>query len=180
MARRAAIAGNQAWRGWPPGAPRNWQGMTVPDRRWLASFLRGAGCLPSADVFFGRRSPRSDPDEKLSPRDRALRDGGQGRCRCVGPATIGRKPGASTRAYSERPAGEPKRAGCGGKRKRHESLRQPFEGSPTGQRDAGRGRDGEADIAAPGDPVLEGFLASGRSQDRRIDALLKRKDNEAS
>ncbi|MFQ6184983.1 chemotaxis protein MotC [Sinorhizobium meliloti] len=175
VARRAAIAGNQALARLASRRAEELAGDDSSRSQVLASFYEGLAAVPSADVFSAAEALEAIPDEELSPRDRALREAAKAVADAVVRPPLGESPAQAPGPIAERPAGEQSELVAEESGSGMSPFGQPFEGSsdrPTEMpAEAGTA---EADIAAPGDPVLEGFLASGRSKIDEIDALLKR------
>lgn len=176
VARRAAIAGNQALARLASRRAEELAGDDSSRSQVLASFYEGLAAVPSADVFSAAEALEAIPDEKLSPRDRALREAAKAVADAVVRPPLGESPAQAPVPIAERPAGEQSELAAEESGSGMSPFGQPVEASPgrTSEMTA------EADAAASGDPALDGFLASGRSKIDEIDALLKGKDNEAS
>ncbi|PST26130.1 chemotaxis protein [Mesorhizobium plurifarium] len=175
VARRAAIAGNQPLARLASKRAEELAGDDGARSQVLASFYEGLAAVPSADVFSATEALDAIPEEKLSLRDRALRDA----AKAVADAVV-RPPSAESLAQAPAPIAERRPAGeqSGVVAEESGSGISPF-GEPAEEAPDKRSEDpsdagtNETDVAASGDPVLDGFLASGRSKIEEIDALLK-------
>ncbi|MDW9596308.1 chemotaxis protein [Sinorhizobium meliloti] len=169
VARRAAIAGNQALARLASRRAEELAGDDSSRSQVLASFYEGLAAVPSADVFSAAEALEAIPDEKLSPRDRALREAAKAVADAVVRPPLGESPAQAPAPIAERPAGEQSELAAEESGSGMSPFGQPVEESPgrTSEMTA------EADAAAPGDPAFDGFLASGRSKIDEIDALLK-------
>ena len=170
VARRAAIAGNQTLARLASKRAEELAGDGGSQSQVLASFYEGLAAVPSADVFSAAEALNAIPDEKLSPRDRALREA----ARAVADAVV-RPPSveSSTQApvfTPDRTAGTENHADAG----ETGSGMSPFgEASKAPPPEAKEVATTAAEAAASDDPALDGFLAGGRSKIDEIDALLK-------
>lgn len=169
VARRAAIAGNQALARLASRRAEELAGDDSSRSQVLASFYEGLAAVPSADVFSAAEALEAIPDEKLSPRDRALREAAKAVADAVVRPPLGESPAQAPAPIAERPAGEQSELAAEESGSGMSPFGQPVEESPrrTSEMTA------EVDAAAPGDPAFDGFLASGRSKIDEIDALLK-------
>ncbi|YCI01718.1 chemotaxis protein MotC [Ensifer sp. D2-11] len=169
VARRAAIAGNQALARLASRRAEELAGDDSSRSQVLASFYEGLAAVPSADVFSAAEALEAIPDEKLSPRDRALREAAKAVADAVVRPPLGESPAQAPAPIAERPAGEQSELAAEESGSGMSPFGQPVEASP------GRPSEmtAEADVAASDDPALDGFLASGRSKIDEIDALLK-------
>ncbi|ASP90369.1 chemotaxis protein MotC [Sinorhizobium meliloti] len=169
VARRAAIAGNQALARLASRRAEELAGDDSSRSQVLASFYEGLAAVPSADVFSAAEALEAIPDEKLSPRDRALREAAKAVADAVVRPPLGESPAQAPAPIAERPAGEQSELAAEESGSGMSPFGQPVEESPRRT----SGMTAEADAAAPGDPAFDGFLASGRSKIDEIDALLK-------
>lgn len=168
VARRAAIAGNQALARVASKRAEELVGDDGSRSQMLASFYEGLAAVPSADVFSAAEALAAIPDDKLSPRDRALREA----ARAVADAVV-RPPAIESLAQAPFPIAERRPGQEDGVAAEEDGsgmspFGQPVEESPSRPSKM----TAEAD-AASGDPAIDGFLASGRSKIEEIDALLK-------
>ncbi|MCG5477226.1 MAG: chemotaxis protein, partial [Sinorhizobium fredii] len=74
VARRAAIGGNQTLARLASGRAEELARDGGGQSQLLANFYEGLAAVPSEDVFTAAQTLAAIPDEKLSPRDRALRE----------------------------------------------------------------------------------------------------------
>ncbi|WEX78039.1 chemotaxis protein MotC [Sinorhizobium numidicum] len=168
VARRAAIGGNQALARLASKRAEELAEDAGSQSQLLANFYEGIATVPSPDVFSATQMISAIPDEKLSLRDRALREA----AKAIADAVV-RPPqdDSSTQAAQPTTDGsvrverltDTEETGSG-----MSPFGQPIETPPPAPKDGGG-----AELAASNDPVLEGFLANGRSKLEEIDALLK-------
>ncbi|MBB4184001.1 chemotaxis protein MotC [Sinorhizobium terangae] len=169
VARRAAIGGNQALARLASQRAEGLADGGASQSQVLASFYEGLAAVPSADVFAATETINAIPDEKLSPRDRALRDA----AKTVADAVV-QLPQDESFTQASAPTQDgiaavegqlvPEETGSG---------MSPFgeaAEAPGQPRDGGQTSVGAAPSA---DPAFEGFVTNGRSKIAEIDALLK-------
>ncbi|XEN29693.1 chemotaxis protein MotC [Ensifer sp. WSM1721] len=170
VARRAAIAGKQALARLASKRAEDLAEESGSQSQVLASFYEGLVAVPSDDVLAATQTLSAIPDEKLSPRDRALRKAAKAIADAVVRPPIDESSAQASASKDDRPAGEESQAAA----EETGSGISPFGQTADAQSPgAGDGDAIAADAAQSGDPVLDGFLASGRSKIEQIDALLK-------
>ncbi|MCZ4090299.1 chemotaxis protein MotC [Sinorhizobium psoraleae] len=169
VARRAAIGGNQALARLASKRAEGLADSGASQAQVLASFYEGVAAVPSADVFAATETISAIPDEKLSTRDRALRDA----AKAVADAVV-RLPQDESSAQAS--ASTPDRIALEESQASSEetgSGMSPFgEAAETSGASSNGGKTG-AGMGQPMDPALDGFLTNGRSKIAEIDALLK-------
>ncbi|MBP1885957.1 chemotaxis protein MotC [Sinorhizobium mexicanum] len=169
VARRAAIGGNETLARLASERAEGLADGSTSQSQVLASFYEGLAAVPSADVFAAAETISAIPDEKLSPRDRALRDA----AKAIADAVVQLpQDESSTQASAPTPDGIAAEEGQAVSEETGSGM-SPFGGTVEA---SGGSRDGDktgAGAAPPADPALDGFLTSGRSKIAEIDALLK-------
>lgn len=168
VARRAAIGGNQTL---ARLASKRAEGLADggTSQSQLASFYEGLAAVPSEDVFAATATINAIPDEKLSPRDRALRQA----ARAIADAVVQLPRDESfTQASAPTPDGMAADEGQAVPEETGSGM------SPFGETAEASGQSSDGGKAAPGtaasaDPAFHGFLTNGRSKIAEIDALLK-------
>ena len=169
VARRAAIAGNQMLARLASGRAEELAGDGGGQSQLLASFYEGLAAVPSRDVFTAAETLAAIPDEKLSARDRALREA----ARTIAQEVV-RLPEDESPAQASMPIPG---ADIGPGNEGQETEDTGSGMSPFAEAtDAAPAPGGEppvrAEAAAAADPALDGFVANGRSKIKEIDALL--------
>ncbi|MDK1378014.1 MULTISPECIES: chemotaxis protein MotC [unclassified Sinorhizobium] len=169
VARRAAIGGNEALARLASKRAEGLADDSTSQSQVLASFYEGLAAVPSADVFAAAETINAIPDEKLSPRDRALRDA----AKAIADAVVQLpQDESSTQASAPIPDGiaaEEDQAvseETGSGMSPFGETVEPSGGSSNGDKTG-------AGAAPPAEPALDGFLTNGRSKIAEIDALLK-------
>ncbi|PDT85886.1 chemotaxis protein MotC [Sinorhizobium sp. BJ1] len=169
VARRAAIGGNQTLARLASSRAEELARDGGGQSQLLASFYEGLAAVPSEDVFTAAQTLAAIPDEKLSPRDRALREA----ARAIAEEVV-RLPQDESPAQASMPipevdigatsdGGETGETGSGMSpfAKAGDTVPAPDDEPPV-----------SAETAAASDPALDGFMANGRSKIKEIDALL--------
>jgi chemotaxis protein MotC len=169
VARRAAIGGNQTLARLASSRAEERARDGGGQSQLLASFYEGLAAVPSEDVFTAAQTLAAIPDEKLSPRDRALREA----ARAIAEEVV-RLPQDESPAQASMPipevdigatsdGGETGETGSGMSpfAKAGDTVPAPDDEPPV-----------SAETAAASDPALDGFMANGRSKIKEIDALL--------
>ncbi|OAP41053.1 chemotaxis protein [Sinorhizobium glycinis] len=167
VARRAAIAGNQPLARLASSRAETLAGDGGGQPQLLASFYDGLAAVPSQDVFAAAQTLAAIPDEKLSPRDRALREA----ARAIAEEVV-RLPQDESPAQASTPIPESNTgpAADGGETEETGSGMSPFAKAVETPPPPDDEPPAETDAAS--DPALEGFMTSGRSKIKEIDALL--------
>ncbi|WEX88105.1 chemotaxis protein MotC [Sinorhizobium garamanticum] len=169
VARRAAIGGNQALARLASKRAEGLAGGGTSQSQVLASFYEGLAAVPSADVLAATETINAIPDEKLSPRDRALRDA----AKAIADAVVQLpKDESSTQASAPTPDGIAAEEGQAVSGETGSGM------SPFGETAEASGQSSEGGKTRTGtppsaDPAHDGFLTNGRSKIAEIDALLK-------
>lgn len=170
VARRAAIAGEQALARLASRRAEDLAGQGGGQSRMLATFYDGLAAVPSDDVFAAVEQIAAIPEDRLSPRDRALRDAAKAIADAVVRLPQDESPTQAsvptTEAAADREGkAEPDDTGSG-----MSPFAQPSEMPPP---EPGDGTAGSTQIATSGDAAFDGFLAERHSKIEEIDALLK-------
>ncbi|OHV85988.1 chemotaxis protein [Ensifer sp. LCM 4579] len=167
IARRAAIAGRQPLALLASQRAEELVGVGGSRSQLLASFYQGLAAVPSADVFAAAQTITAIPEEKLSQRDRALRQA----AKAIADAVI--RPPQDVSSAQASPATAEDRLRNEGEPEPEEtgSGMSPF--AAPAEAGVPDGAPASAEIAAPGDPAFDGFLADGHSKIKEIDALLE-------
>jgi chemotaxis protein MotC len=169
-ARRAAIAGNQPLARLASKRAEELAGGSGSQAQMLASFYEGLASVPSDDVFAAAQTITAIPEEKLSPRDRALRQAARAIVDAVVRPPQDESPAQASLAIPEehvRNEGETEPEDTG-------SGMSPFAlPAETSLPAPGDGAEARAEIATSDDPAFDGFLANGHSKIEEIDALLE-------
>ncbi|QFI65133.1 chemotaxis protein MotC [Sinorhizobium alkalisoli] len=161
IARRAAIAGRQPLALLASQRAEELVGVGGSQSQLLASFYQGLAAVPSADVFAAAQTIAAIPEERLSQRDRALRQAAKAIADAVvrppedvSPAQA--SPATAEVHFRKEGAPEPEETGSG-----MSPFAVPAEADVPNQ------------AAAPADPAFDGFLADRHSRIKEIDALLE-------
>lgn len=169
VARRAAIGGNQALaRLASKRAEGLADGGTSPSQV-LASFYEGLAAVPSADVFTATETINAIPDEKLSPRDRALRDAAKAIADAVVQLPQDESSMQALAPTPDRIAAEEGEAVS----EETGSGMSPFGETAEASGQSSDGGKTSAGTKRSVDPTLDRFLTNGRSKIAEIDSLLK-------
>ena len=180
VARRAAIAGNQTLARLASARAEELALNGGGQLQLLASFYEGLAAVPSEDVFTAAQTLAAIPDDKLSPRDRALREAARAIAEEVVRLPQGESPAQASLPIPETTLGEttPGPRAEGGEAGKTGSGMSPFaeadDKAPPAARAPAPGGEpsASAEQAAAADPVLDDFVANGRSKIKEIDALL--------
>ncbi|THK38026.1 chemotaxis protein [Ensifer sp. MPMI2T] len=169
VARRAAIGGNQALARLASQRAEGLAEEGTSQSQVLASFYEGLAAVPSEDVFAAAEAINAIPDEKLSPRDRALRDA----AKAIADAVV-QLPQDESSAQASVPTPD----GIAAEEGQAVSEETGSGTSPFGETAEASGKQGDGGKARAGkvpptDPAFDGFLTNGRSKIAEIDALLK-------
>ncbi|AUX75266.1 MULTISPECIES: chemotaxis protein MotC [Sinorhizobium] len=174
VARRAAIAGNETLARLASGRAEELARAGGGQSLLLASFYEGLAAVPSEDVFTAAQTLAAIPDDKLSPRDRALREA----ARAIAEEVV-RRPQDESPAQASLPIPEtpPAPETEGGEAGETGSGMSPFaDATHTSPPEKAPAPGGEpptgAEHAAASDPAVDDFVANGRSKIKEIDALL--------
>lgn len=169
VARRAAIGGNQTLARLASSRAEELARDGGGQSQLLASFYDGLAAVPSEDVFTAAQTLAAIPDEKLSPRDRALREA----ARAIAEEVV-RLPKDESSAQASMPIPEATTgpAKDGGETAETGSGMSPFAKPADPAPARAVEPPASAGTAAASDPVLDGFMANGRSKIKEIDALL--------
>ncbi|AWI56005.1 chemotaxis protein MotC [Sinorhizobium fredii] len=169
VARRAAIGGNQTLARLASGRAEELARDGGGQSQLLANFYEGLAAVPSEDVFTAAQTLAAIPDEKLSPRDRALREAARAIAQEVVRLPKDESPAQASMPIPEVDTGP---ANDGGETGETGSGMSPFvkpaDRAPVPGAEALAG----AETVAESDPALDGFMANGRSKINEIDALL--------
>ncbi len=169
VARRAAIAGNQTLARLASSRAEELARDGGGQSQLLASFYEGLAAVPSQDVTTATQTLAAIPDEKLSPRDRALKEA----AREIAEEVV-RLPQDESSAQASMPIPEASigPANDGGETEETGSGMSPFAKAVDTASAPDDGPPASAETAAASDPALDGFMANGRSKIKEIDALL--------
>lgn len=165
IARRAAIAGHQPLALLASRRAEELAGISGSQSQLLASFYQGLAAVPSDDVFAAAQTITAIPEERLSQRDRALRQAAKAIADAVvrPPQDVSSAQASLTTAEERlRNESEPEETGSG---------MSPF--AVPAEADVPDGAAASVEAAAPADPAFAGFLADGHSKIKEIDALLE-------
>lgn len=166
VARRAAIAGHQPLALLASRRAEELAGAGGSQSQMLASFYQGIASVPSDDVFTAARTITAIPEEKLSQRDRALRQAAKAIADAVVRPPQDVSPAQASPATPINDLGNESEPGS----EETGSGMSPF-GPPAEA--ATRDASGGAEVAASTDPAFDDFLAGGLSKLKEIDALLE-------
>ncbi|HXV30951.1 MAG TPA: chemotaxis protein MotC [Sinorhizobium sp.] len=169
VARRAAIAGEQSLARLASKRAEDLAAEGGGRSRLLASFYDGLAAVPSEDVFAAAETIAAIPEERLSARDRALRQA----AKAIADAVV-RLPQDESSAQASLTTTEPQ-ADREGEAEPDDtgSGMSPFA-LPAETPSPEPGDEPAASVtASPGDPIFDGFVADGHSKIKEIDALLE-------
>ncbi|MEY9533155.1 chemotaxis protein MotC [Sinorhizobium fredii] len=169
VARRAAIGGNQTLARLASSRAEELARDGGGQSQLLANFYEGLAAVPSEDVFTAAQTLAAIPDEKLSPRDRALREAARAIAQEVVRLPKDESPAQASMPIPEVDTGP---ANDGGETGETGSGMSPFVKPADRAPVPGAEPLAGAETVAESDPALDGFMANGRSKIKEIDALL--------
>ncbi|AWM23631.1 chemotaxis protein [Sinorhizobium fredii USDA 205] len=169
VARRAAIGGNQTLARLASSRAEELARDGGGQSQLLANFYEGLAAVPSEDVFTAAQTLAAIPDEKLSPRDRALREAARAIAQEVVRLPKDESPAQASMPIPEVDTGP---ANDGGETGETGSGMSPFVKPADRAPVPGAEPLAGAETVAESDPALDGFMANGRSMIKEIDALL--------